>query len=88
LQRIGCIVHISSNGNMILKADNVPHISDQAIDENLKTVGTVFDVFGPVASPYVAVRPSVNEPNSYVQHVLYAAHTPSKTTMKRRKRRR
>jgi rRNA processing protein Gar1 len=73
---------------MILKADNVPHISDQAIDENLKTVGTVFDVFGPVASPYVAVRPSVNEPNSYVQHVLYAAQAPSKTTMKRRKKRR
>ncbi|TLM97894.1 hypothetical protein FDZ71_17875, partial [bacterium] len=89
LQRIGCVVHISSNGNMILKADNVPQIGNQAIDENLKAVGMVTDVFGPIAKPYVAVRPSVDEPSNYVQHVLYAAQVPSKTRMeeKRRKRR-
>jgi len=85
LQRIGCVVHISSNGNIILKADNVPRIGDQAMDENLRTVGMVFDVFGPVASPYVAVRPSVDEPNSYVQRILYGA--PSRKMAERRRRR-
>jgi RNA-binding protein len=85
LQRIGCVVHISSNGNMILKADNVPRIGDQAMDENLKAVGMVFDVFGPISNAYVAVRPSVDEPNRYVQRVLYAA--PSKPRMKERRRR-
>ncbi len=88
MQRIGCVIHISSNGNMILKADNVPHIGNQAIDENLKSVGTVSEIFGPVANPYVAVRPSVNEPSSYVQRVLYAAQAPSKTRMKEKRRRR
>lgn len=88
MQRIGCVIHISSNGNMILKADNTPHIGNQAIDENLKPVGTVTDIFGPVANPYVAVRPSVNEPNNYVQHILYAVQTPSKTRMKEKRRRR
>ena len=85
MQRIGCVVHISSNGNMILKADNVPRIGDQAMDEDLKTVGMVFDVFGPVTNPYVAVRPSVDEPNLYVQRVLYAV--PSKPRMEKRRRR-
>jgi rRNA processing protein Gar1 len=73
---------------MILKADNVPHIGNQAIDENLKPVGTVTDVFGPLANPYVAIRPSIDQPNSYVQHVLYAAQAPSKTRPKERRRRR
>ncbi len=73
---------------MILKADNVPRIGDQAIDENLKAVGMVFDVFGPIANAYVAVRPSVDEPNGYAQRVLYAAQTPSRPKMKERRRRR
>jgi RNA-binding protein len=73
---------------MILRADNVPHIGNQAIDENLKPVGTVTDVFGPIANPYVAVRPSIDEPSSYVQRVLYAAQAPSRPKMKERRRRR
>lgn len=86
LQRIGYVRHISSNGNMILKTDNAPRIGDQAMDENLKAVGMIFDVFGPVANPYVGVRPSVDEPSGYVQRVLYAA--PSKQRMEKRRRRR
>jgi len=86
LQRIGCVVHISSNGNIILKADNVPRIGDQATDENLKAVGTVFDVFGPVSNPYVAVRPSVDDSTRFVQRVLYAS--PSKHGIRKRRRRR
>jgi RNA-binding protein len=87
LQRIGHVLHISASGNMILKAEkNVPRVGDQATDENLKTVGAVFDVFGPVSNPYVAVRPSVDEPSDLVQHVLYA--TPSKKNREKRKRRR
>jgi len=73
LQRIGCVLHISSSGNMILKAENLPRIGDQVTDENLKWIGTIFDVFGPVSSPYVAVRPNVEEPDRFIERVLYAA---------------
>lgn len=85
MQRIGSVVHISSSGNLILKAENVPRIGDQALDENLKAVGMVFDVFGPVSNPYVAVRPRVDEPSRFVQRVLYAAPS-EKRIMKRRRR--
>lgn len=78
-------MHISSSGNMILKAENVPRIGDQAVDENLKSVGMVFDIFGPVSNPYVAVRPRVDEPSRFVQHILYAAPS-EKRIMKRRRR--
>jgi len=86
LQRIGFVLHISSNGNLILKAENAPRIGDKATDENLRTVGIVFDVFGSISNPYVAVRPSVDEPSQFVQRVLYAV--PSERRMEKRRRRR
>jgi len=70
---------------MILKAENIPHIGDAVVDEKLNNVGTVFDVFGPVSSPYVAVKPSVEETSLLVGHVLYA--NPSSTLRKEKRRR-
>jgi len=86
LQRIGSVLHVSSTKNMILKAENIPHVGDRVVDENLNHVGTVFDVFGPVSSPYVAVRPSVEESSLFVNHVLYAV--PSSKPRREKKRRR
>ena len=37
---------------MILKAENIPRIGDKVANENLKPVGMVFDVFGPVYKPF------------------------------------
>jgi RNA-binding protein len=85
LQRIGLVLHTSSCGNMILRAENPPRIGDQTLDENLKPVGMVFDIFGPVSSPYVAVRPTVENPNRFVKHVLYAIPS-SKPRREKRKR--
>jgi RNA-binding protein len=70
---------------MILKAENLPRIGDQVTDENLKPIGIVFDVFGPVSSPYAAVRPDVEEPIRFTKHVMYAAPS-SKPRREKRKR--
>jgi len=86
LQRIGQVLHVSSSCNMILKAENVPRIGNKVLDENLKPVGTVFDVFTPTSSPYVAVKPSIHNPQHLAKRVLYAV--PSKLGSKKRKKRR
>ena len=70
---------------MILKAENIPRIGDKVTNENLKPVGTVFDVFGPTSSPYVAVKPHIQNPEQLVKHILYAV--PSKDERKKRKKR-
>ena len=56
---------------MILKAENVPRIGDQVTNEKLKTIGIVFDVFGPTTSPYVAVKPHIQNPEQYVNQIFY-----------------
>jgi rRNA processing protein Gar1 len=70
---------------MILKAENIPHIGDKVTNEKLKPVGTVFDVFGPTSSPYVAVKPHTQNPEQLVNQVLYAI--PSTAGRKKRKKR-
>ena len=70
---------------MILKAENIPRIGDKVANEKLKPVGTVFDVFGPTSSPYVAVKPHIQSPEQLVNQVLYVV--PSKDERKKRKKR-
>jgi len=72
--------------NIILKAENVPRIGHKAVDENLKPVGTIFDVFGPTSSPYVTVKPNVKDPHRFVNSILYSV--PSESGRKERKRKR
>jgi len=71
LRRLGSVLHLSPSRNIILKAENSPKIGEQVVDENLKPVGTVFDIFGPVSSPYAAVRPATRDPEKLVGKKLY-----------------
>jgi rRNA processing protein Gar1 len=72
LQRIGHVLHVSTSKNLILKTKKIPRIGDRVVDETYHSVGTVFEVFGPTSSPYVAVRPSRRDPQQLVDQVLYA----------------
>jgi RNA-binding protein len=69
-------MHLSPSRNIIVKVENSPKIGETVIDENLKPVGTVFDIFGPVSAPYVAVRPATRDPEKLVNKKLYTL--PSK----------
>ena len=62
----------------------MPKIGDKVADENLKTVGTVFDVFGPVPSPYVAVRPTTSDLQRLVKSVLYTIPSTSRRKEKKK----
>jgi RNA-binding protein len=85
LHRIGYVLHVSNTKNIILKAENVPQIGNQVIDEKLKQVGIVFDIFGPTSSPYVAVKPDNQNSELLINQVLYAV--PSNERRNKRKNR-
>jgi rRNA processing protein Gar1 len=76
LQRLGRALRISPSRNIIIKVEAVPRIGERVVDENLKAVGKVFDVFGPVSSPYVSVKPTIQEPEKLTNKLLYVL--PSK----------
>lgn len=71
-RRLGTPLHISrSSRNLILKAESSPRIGDVVLDGGGRVVGTVFDIFGPVSGPLVAVRPGGDKPEGYVGKELF-----------------
>ncbi|MEM3617130.1 MAG: Gar1/Naf1 family protein [Candidatus Bathyarchaeia archaeon] len=80
--RLGRALHTSPSKNVIVKVENAPKIGAIVVDENLRQVGEVFDVFGPVSSPYVAVKPKVVKPEVLVNKMLYIL--PSKKGKERK----
>lgn len=63
---------MTPSGKLILKAEFTPRIGDEILDKKLRKVGVVFDIFGPVKSPYVSVKPQVKDPTKFVGQILYA----------------
>lgn len=78
------MLHISSNRNLILKVEKLPKIGYKVVDENLRFVGTVFDVFGPVSSPYAAVKPAISEPRHLMGNTLYTTSLTGRRKEKRK----
>jgi RNA-binding protein len=56
-----------------VKIENLPKIGENVVDENLKPIGKVFDILGPVSSPYAAVKPATREIEKLVNKVLYVS---------------
>jgi len=64
-------LHVSPSRNIIVKVENIPKIGETVVDEHLKPIGKISDVFGPVSSPYVAVKPTIREPKKLANKILY-----------------
>jgi RNA-binding protein len=73
LQRLGLVLHITPSRNIIIKTENTPRIGEPVVDENLKQVGKVFDIFGPVSSPYCSIKPSISNLQELVNKTLYVS---------------
>ncbi len=70
--RIGVPSHISrSSGNLIMKAERKARIGSPVLDREGRRIGFVYDLFGPVSSPYIAVKPTVENPERYIDEPLY-----------------
>lgn len=71
MQRLGRVSNLTPSQNIVVKTEKTPKIGVPVVDENLKTVGKIFDIIGPVSSPYAVVRPTVKEPEKLVGKQLY-----------------
>jgi RNA-binding protein len=71
LQRLGRVLNVTPSQNIIIKTENTPKIGSAVIDENLKIVGKIFDIIGPVSSPYAVVKPTIREPEKLSDKQLY-----------------
>ncbi|MFW9809242.1 MAG: H/ACA ribonucleoprotein complex subunit GAR1 [Candidatus Thorarchaeota archaeon] len=74
MKRLGKVLHISNRGSIILQTEKTPPVGDRSVvlDKKAQEVGTIIDVFGPVKTPYIAIRPKKNtDPQKLVGQMLY-----------------
>jgi RNA-binding protein len=75
---------VTPSRNLVVKVEVLPRIGEKVVDEKLKQIGTVFDVFGPVSKPYAAVKSSIENPTSLINQNLYVV--PSAKNHRERRR--
>lgn len=71
LQRLGKFISITPSHNIIIKTEKTPKIGLSVVDQNLRVVGSVFDIIGPVSAPYAVIRPTDKEPETLANQQLY-----------------
>ena len=71
MQRLGRVLNVTPSQNIVVKTDKTPQIGSAVVDENLKVVGKIFDIIGPVSSPYAMVKPAIKEPEKLTNKQLY-----------------
>ena len=71
MDRLGVASHVSNSRKLIVRTKAQVKIGMQVYDEGLKTVGRIFDVFGPIKNPYVSIVSTTNGLESYIGHLLY-----------------
>lgn len=71
MQRLGRVLSVTPSQNIIVKIDKAPQMGSAVIDESLKVVGRIFDIVGPVSSPYAVIRPSIENPEKLANRQLY-----------------
>lgn len=75
MKRLGKISHLSKSRSLVVKLTSEPSIDvgSKVLDSKLREVGIVQDVFGPVTSPYITIRPMIPDPDHLVGKIVYVA---------------
>ena len=81
MQKLGRVRALTPSKNIIVKTEKAPKIGTEVVDENLKVVGKVFDIIGPVSSPYAVVKPTVSEPVKLVNKPVYLLLSKTKRSL-------
>jgi rRNA processing protein Gar1 len=55
----------------MVKVENTPRIGETVVDENLKPIGRILDLLGPVSSPYAVIKPSIQGLERLTNKPLY-----------------
>jgi len=81
LIKLGKLLHISSSGSLIVRANVAAPLGATVLTESAKRVGQVSDVFGPKKAPYISVKSSFGRESlrGLVGETLFYAQDRGKT---------
>ena len=82
--KLGKILHVTSNGFIIVLIKNIPAIGAKVVDKRMKKIGVVFDIIGPTNRPFAVIKPFSKIDMSSLDPVLYCISKEKKRKIKRR----
>jgi RNA-binding protein len=74
LKKLGEALHISHDKKLVIKLSFVPPLYITVYDYAMKRVGVLYDVIGPVKSPFGLIKPEKNileNPNQIIGKPVY-----------------
>jgi RNA-binding protein len=71
LQRLGKVLNVTPSQNIVVKIEKPPKMGAAVVDENLRIIGRIFDIIGPVSSPYAVIKSSIKDPEKLSNKQLY-----------------
>ena len=81
MKKLGVVLHVSARGDIIVRRERgdsrqaLPGLDSVVVNKKLKKIGVVSDIFGPVNSPYISVKPqkqlAINELRAMVNEKVY-----------------
>ncbi|MHC1571456.1 MAG: H/ACA ribonucleoprotein complex subunit GAR1 [Methanosarcinales archaeon] len=60
MKRLGTVLHVIHNGKLIVQCNGMMKdtwLNAVVLSEDLKRLGKVVDIFGPVSRPYCSIKP-------------------------------
>ena len=57
MRKLGKVIHLTNRG-LVLRVEQVPDLGGAVYDGAGARVGSVLDLFGPVATPYAVIKPA------------------------------
>jgi RNA-binding protein len=77
LTLLGSVLHLSKSNKLVAKSFSklIPKIGDTVYDGKSRVIGSVYDIIGPVSSPYILIKPSSKIDPDDLRHIkkVYAS---------------
>ncbi|MDH5815882.1 MAG: H/ACA ribonucleoprotein complex subunit GAR1 [Candidatus Nezhaarchaeota archaeon] len=56
---LGSVLHRSKSNKLVVKSSSkaIPKIGEPVYDNKSRIIGSVYDIIGPVSSPYILIKP-------------------------------
>ncbi|MEM3832850.1 MAG: H/ACA ribonucleoprotein complex subunit GAR1 [Thermoprotei archaeon] len=82
MKKLGRVLRVTKTGHVIVESEDhdIPYQSLEVFDDKLKVIGKIYDIIGPVNSPFISIKlnPNYRNPEKIIDKYVYIISLPSR----------
>jgi RNA-binding protein len=75
MRKLGRVLHLTKSGHLIVASEisEIPRQNLEVFDDKLKVVGKIYDIIGPIKSPFISIKidPAYRNPEKIINKYVY-----------------